>query len=68
MSTQRVYVSTHKVDGKYPWFAVHASVSDAFIGREVEKRFGLQESGEPHEWEAFEEKDCVEDEETAKTF
>lgn len=55
MSVQRVYVTTHKADGLYPWFRVHPSVSDKFIDETVLMKYGARADGTPHEWEAFDE-------------
>ena len=46
---QRVYITT--LAGR-PSFLVHELVGDALIADTVTDRYGLQESGEPHEWEA----------------
>ena len=46
---QRVYITTK--EGR-PSFLVHALVRDEMIADIVTDRYGLQESGEPHEWEA----------------
>lgn len=39
----------------YPTLLVRANVSDKFIEGRVESLFGRQESGEPHEWAAYDE-------------
>jgi hypothetical protein len=55
VSNQRVYVTSHKVPGGYPYFRVEAKVSDAFIDGEVERRYGRTAAAGAHEWQAFDE-------------
>lgn len=47
---QRVYVTTAQ---DVPSFLVHEVVRDEFIAELVTERYGTQENGQPHEWEAF---------------
>lgn len=58
MSEERVFVTT--IEGN-PSFLVHRNVRDKFITEEVERRYGKQDDGSAHAWEAYDEAVVVEE-------